>query len=123
MIDTQLKKYALALPGQVCRRGGKELLSFIERLAGTAKLKTETEEAQTALDDLREDSLSVEMQVSGSVQKRKELQAQVKVVRDRPNSTGPVRTRWFHILKYFCWGGARRKAPVVVPSYLFLDQI
>ncbi|CAM9477216.1 unnamed protein product, partial [Pylaiella littoralis] len=60
----------------VCRREGKELLSFIERLAGTAKLKAETEEVQIALDDLREQALGLEADVQTSLRTRKQLQPQ-----------------------------------------------
>lgn len=63
---------------QMCRRGGKELLSFIERLAGTSKLKAEAEEAQTALDDNREEALSLETDVQESAHARRVLQPQVR---------------------------------------------
>lgn len=62
---------------QVCRRDGKELLEFLERLAGTAGLKTETEEVQTALDDLREEALGLENDVQASLHARQKLQSQV----------------------------------------------
>eukprot|EP00752_Nemacystus_decipiens_P016359 g14628.t2 len=61
----------------VCRRDGKELLEFIERLAGTAGLKTETEEAQTALDDLRQEALGLEDDIQASRHARNKLQPQV----------------------------------------------
>lgn len=67
--------------GQICRREGKELLSFIERLAGTAKLKTEAEEAQAALDDLRECALDLEMHATECLQRRKQLQPQAIGIR------------------------------------------
>ncbi|CAM9221599.1 unnamed protein product [Ectocarpus sp. 8 AP-2014] len=62
----------------VCRRDGKELLSFIERLAGTTQLKTQAEQVQTNLDDLREDTLSLEVDVQSSAHARKGLQPQVE---------------------------------------------
>ncbi|CAM9206635.1 unnamed protein product, partial [Hapterophycus canaliculatus] len=62
----------------VCRREGKELLSFIERLAGTAKLKADAEEVQTALDTNREEALSLQADVQASTFARKELQPQVQ---------------------------------------------
>lgn len=62
---------------QVCRREGKDLLSFIERLAGTSKLKIAAEEAQEALDDLREKVQRFEVQMSESLNERKQLQPQV----------------------------------------------
>ncbi len=68
-------------PPQVCRRGGKELLEFIERLAGTASLKTETEEVQTDLDDRREEALGLEGEVQAALLSRKQLQPQAS---DRP---------------------------------------
>eukprot|EP00903_Cladosiphon_okamuranus_P005634 g5600.t1 len=61
----------------VCRRDGKELLEFIERLAGTAGLKTETEKLQTSLDDLREEAMSLEDDLHASLHARKKLQSQV----------------------------------------------
>lgn len=61
---------------KVCLREGKELLSFIERLAGTTGLKTMTEEAHAALDDLREEVLSLEVEVSESRHRRNQLQPQ-----------------------------------------------
>lgn len=61
----------------MCRRGGKELLEFIERLAGTAGLKMETEEVQTVLDDLREEALGLENDVQASLHARRKLQPQV----------------------------------------------
>ncbi|CAN0109581.1 unnamed protein product, partial [Ectocarpus sp. 12 AP-2014] len=62
----------------VCRRDGKELLSFIERLAGTTQLKTQTEQVQTDLDELREEALSLEVDVQSSAYARKGLQPQVE---------------------------------------------
>lgn len=62
----------------MCRRDGKDLLEFIERLAGTGGLKTETEEVQTALDDLREEALGFEDDVQASLHTRKKLQPQVQ---------------------------------------------
>ncbi|CAM9383158.1 unnamed protein product [Ectocarpus sp. 12 AP-2014] len=62
----------------VCRRDGKELLSFIERLAGTTQLKTQAEQVQNDLDDLREEALSLEVDVQSSVHARKGLQPQVE---------------------------------------------
>lgn len=66
----------------MCRRGGKELLEFIERLAGTASLKTETEEIQSDLDDRREEALGLEGEVQAALQARKQLQPQAS----EPNS-------------------------------------
>lgn len=73
---------SVAHPGfgasQICRREGVELLSFIENLQDeTADLKTKAEAAQTALDDLREESLSLELQVAETCQSRRQLQPQV----------------------------------------------
>lgn len=64
---------------QVCRREGKELLSFIERLAGTAKLQAETEELQNALDEMREEALNLEGEVQTSLRTRMQLQPQVGI--------------------------------------------
>lgn len=66
---------------QVCRRDGKELLEFIERLAGTASMKAETEEVQTALDDLREEALGLENDARAFLHARKKLQSQVGAYR------------------------------------------
>lgn len=63
---------------KVCLREGKELLSFIERLAGTTELKTMTEEVHTSLDDLREEVLSLEVEVTESRHRRSQLQPQVR---------------------------------------------
>lgn len=63
---------------KVCLREGKELLSFIERLAGTTELKMMTEEAQTALDELREEVLSLEAEVTESRHRRNQLQTQAR---------------------------------------------
>lgn len=68
------------LDGQVCRREGKELLSFIERLAGTAKLKEETEKVHDTLDDSREEALSLELQETETLQRRKQLQPQARPI-------------------------------------------
>lgn len=63
---------------KVCRREGIELLSFIENLQdGTVNLRIQAEEAQTALNDLRGKSLSLELQVTESRQYRRQLQPQV----------------------------------------------
>lgn len=53
-------------------------MSFIERLAGTAKLKEETEKVQDTLDDSREEALSLEVQETETLQKRKQLQPQAR---------------------------------------------
>ena len=67
---------------QVCRREGKELLSFIERLAGTSRLKIESEDVQNALNDAREEVQRVEIQATESLHERRQLQPQAKF-RDR----------------------------------------
>lgn len=98
-----------AIFGQVCRREGKELLSFIERLAGTAKLKAETEEVQIALDDLREQALGLEADVQTSLRTRKQLQPQAGIrCEPRYSIQSWELARWFnaflsvlHILRLY----------------------
>ncbi|CAM9141448.1 unnamed protein product [Scytosiphon promiscuus] len=75
----QVDRYVLKQGStMMCRREGKELLSFIERLAGTEKLKAEAEEVQASLDDKREEVLNLEADVQASAYARTGLQPQVE---------------------------------------------
>ncbi|CAM9320053.1 unnamed protein product, partial [Discosporangium mesarthrocarpum] len=83
----------------VCRRGGKELLSFLERLAGTSTLKDEIEESERLLVERRLSVLRLEESVEETVRGRKKLQPQArwgKTLPERQVEFAIVTVLFFH---------------------------
>lgn len=76
----------------------------MERLSGTAKLKIEAEEAQAALDILREEALSLELELAQSLRERKQIQPHVSSI-PVPTIQNRRKQPWIRILSCVLLGG------------------